>query len=48
MGKIINLEIFGHPLNILTIMLMIVFFWLGAFVFHARLDRDDAPQNPLT
>lgn len=34
--RIVNLEILGHPINIVTILLVIVLFWFAMFVVTNR------------
>lgn len=34
--RVVNLEILGHPINIVTILLVIVLFWFALFILNNR------------
>jgi len=38
MRNIINLEIFGRPLNIFVVLICVALFWYGAFVVWKKVD----------
>ena len=45
--KILNLEILGHPINVVTVIFVIILFWFALFVLNNRgaiplsKDKDD-------
>lgn len=36
MGKVINIDILGHPLNIINILILAAIFWIGFKVISGR------------
>ena len=41
MARVINLEIIGHPVNLMTIFFMIVIVWLVFYFVHSRSSMAD-------
>lgn len=42
MGRIINLEILGHPLNILNILILAAIFWIAVKVIKSKMSTPNS------
>lgn len=43
--KLINVDILGHPLNIINILILAVIFWVGFKVISGRFNNSSATGN---
>jgi hypothetical protein len=42
MGRVINIDILGHPLNIINILILAAIFWIGFKVISGRFNTSNA------
>jgi uncharacterized membrane protein YqiK len=45
MSKVLNLEILGHPVNVLIILVILALWWFGGFTVFKRAFSGMSPAN---